>query len=111
VDDLHETHGVCEQHLAQFLAPTRGRSSAGLQLLIVVRSGDRSLYEYLTRVMAGVPGVHVMEDRRLGQRRGITRPVSREHRKADRRQPRSVVQSVGCTFVRFSAAYGASRAS
>lgn len=111
LDDPVETHGLCERHLAEFLAAAPARPSAGLRLLIVVKGGDRSLYEHLTWAMAEVTGVQVLMERRRGQRRGAARPVSRDRRQADRREPRSVVQSIGCTFVRFSPAYSAPRAS
>jgi hypothetical protein len=102
-EDPNETHGLCQRHLTHFLAAARSRPSAGLRLLIVVKRSDQSLYEYLTRGMAGVEGVHVMADRRHGERRREARSVSGERRQADRRQSRGVVHSMGCTFVRFPA--------
>ncbi|MDP2701632.1 MAG: hypothetical protein Q8P98_06140 [Candidatus Rokubacteria bacterium] len=107
LEDPDETHGFCQRHLTQFLAAARSRPSAGLRLLIVVKRSDQSLYEYLTRAMAGVEGVHVMVDRRHGERRREARSVPGERRQADRRQSRDVVHSIGCTFVRFPPAYGA----
>jgi hypothetical protein len=106
-----ETHGFCERHFAEFLATARSRPPARLRLLVVVKSGDPSLYEYLTRTMAPVAGVHVIVERRHGERRRETHPISGERRQVDRRQARGVVHSIGCTFVRFNPAYGASRAS
>jgi hypothetical protein len=106
LEDPNETHGLCQRHLTDFLAAARSRPSAGLRLLIVVKRSEQSLYEYLTRGMAGVEGVHVMADRRHGERRREARSVSGERRQADRRQSRGVVHSMGCTFVRFPAAYG-----
>ena len=107
LDDPVETHGLCQRHLTQLLGAARARPSAGLRLLIVVKRNDQSLYEYLTRGMAGVEGVHVMVNRRHGERRREARPVPGERRRADRRQSRGVVHSMGCTFVRFEPAYGA----
>ena len=107
LEDPNETHGLCQQHLTHFLAAARSRPSADLRLLIVVKRSEQSLYEYLTRGMAGVEGVHVMADRRHGERRREARSVSGERRQADRRQSRGVVHSMGCTFVRFPPAYGA----
>jgi len=101
------THGLCQRHLTQLVSAARSGPSAGVRLLIVVGHGDQSLYEYLTRAMAGVEGVQVMVDRRQGERRRGARFVSGERRKADRRQSRGVVHSIGCTFVRFPPAYGA----
>ena len=100
LDDPDETHGMCERHRAQFLGTARSWPSAGLRLLIVVTSGDRSLYDYLTHAMTEVEGVHVMVDGRFGERRREARPVSGERRQANRRQSRAVVQSIGCNFVR-----------
>ena len=110
LDDPDETHGICELHGVQFLATVRSRPSVGFRLLIVVKSGDQSLYEYLTRAMTEVAGVHVMVDRRLGQRRRADRAVSGERRQGDRRQSRDVVHSIGCTFVRFEPAHRAAHA-
>jgi hypothetical protein len=103
LEDTNETHGLCQRHLTHFLAAARSRPSAGLRLLIVVKRSEKSLYEYLTRGMAGVEGVHVMADRRHGERRREVRSVSGERRQADRRQSRGAVHSMGCTFVRFPA--------
>jgi hypothetical protein len=103
LEDTNETHGLCQRHLTHFLAAARSRPSADLRLLIVVKRSEKSLYEYLTRGMAGVEGVHVMADRRHGERRREARSVSGERRQADRRQSRGVVHSMGCTFVRFPA--------
>jgi hypothetical protein len=105
LDDPDVTHGMCALHLKQFLEAARSRPPAGLRLLIVVKSGDRSLYEYLSRGMTEVAGVHVMVDRRLVQRRRAARPVSGERRRTDRRQSRDFVHSIGCTFVRFKPAH------
>ena len=107
LEDPDETHGLCQRHLTQFLAVARSRPAAGLRLMIVVKRADQSLYEYLTRGMAGVEGVHVMADRRHGERRRGARSASGERRQADRRQARGVIHSIGCTFVRFPLAYGA----
>jgi hypothetical protein len=107
LEDRDETHSLCQRHLTQFLAAARSRPSAGLRLLIVVKRSDQSLYEYLTRAMVGVEGVHVMVDRRHGERRREARSVSGERRQADRRQSRGVVHSMGCTFVRFPPTSGA----
>jgi hypothetical protein len=111
LDDPSETHGLCQRHLTQFLGAARSRPSAGLRLLIVIKSGDRSLYDYLTRSMTEVEGVHVIVDRRLGDRRRVTRPVAGDRRQGGRRQSRGLADSLGCTFVRFGLADGAARAS
>jgi hypothetical protein len=99
--DLVETHGVCQRHLTQFQGEVRARPSSGLRLLIVVEHREESLYEYVTRSMVGVEGVHVMVDRRHSERRREARRVPGERRHADRRQSRGVVHSMGCIFLRF----------
>ncbi len=101
LDDPRETHGLCQRHLTQLLAGLPSLSFPGVQLLIVVESGDRSLYEYLSRVMAEVGGVQVIVDRRHGDRRQERVSVSHERRQLDRRLHRGASHSVGCTFIRF----------
>jgi hypothetical protein len=110
LDDPSETHGLCQRHLTELLGEARALPSAGLRLLIVIKSGDRSLYDYLTRSMTEVEGVQVMVDRRLGDRRRATRSVRGERRQGGRRRLRGHVDSMGCTFVRFGLADGAARA-
>lgn len=97
-----DTYGVCARHMVQVLTAPRPRPAVSVQLLIVVALKDRSLYDYLSRGLAAVDGVHVLLERRQSERRGAARPVARERRQGERRQPRGVVQSMGCTFVRFS---------
>ncbi len=104
-----ETHGLCQRHLAQLLGTVQSRPSSDLRLLIVVKRDDHSLYEYLTRGMAGVEGVHVIADRRHGERRRGGHPLAGEYRRADRRQSRGVVQSMDCVFVRFGPTSGVLR--
>ena len=101
LDDPSETHGLCQRHLAQLLEKLPSFSFPGIQFLIVVQSGDRSLCEYLSRVMAEVGGVQVILDRRHGDRRRERIPVARERRQLDRRRHRGASYLMGCTFVRF----------
>jgi hypothetical protein len=115
LDDLSETHGLCQRHLTELLGTARSRPLAGLPLadlrmLIVVKNDDRSLYDYLSRSMTEVEGVHVIVDGRVGDRRRADRPVRGERRQGDRRQARGVVDSLGCTFIRFGTAQGVARA-
>jgi hypothetical protein len=86
--------------MAAVLTAPRLRPSASVHLLIIVAINDRGLYEYLSRGLAAVEGVQVLLARRRGERRGPARAVSWERRQADRRQPRGVVHSMGCTFIR-----------
>ncbi len=76
----------------------------------MVKNDDRSLYDYLRRSMTEVEGVHVIVDGRLGDRRRVARPVRGERRTGDRRHSREVVDSMGCTFVRFETVEGVARA-
>jgi hypothetical protein len=110
LEDPVETHGICQRHLTQLLGAARSRPSAGLRLLIVVKRSDQSLCEYITRAMVGVEGVRVMADRRHGERRREAHSTPGERRRADRRQSRGVVHSMGCNFVRFEPASGAPHA-
>jgi hypothetical protein len=110
LDDPAETHGVCQRHLTQFLGSARSRPSAGLQLLIVVKNEEPGLYDYLNRAMTEVEGVHVMMERRVGERRRLARLVSGERRQGDRRLARGIADFMGCAFVRFGAAPGAAQA-
>jgi hypothetical protein len=107
LEDPVETHGLCQRHLTQLLGAARSRPSAGLRLLIVVKRSDQSLHEYLTRAMVGVERVHVITDRRHGERRREACSTPGERRQADRRQSRGAVHSIECTFVRFPPVYGA----
>lgn len=95
-----DTFGVCPRHMAAVLTAPRLRPSTNGQLLIVVALKDRGLYEYLSRGLADVEGVQVILERRQSERRGRPREVSWERRQGDRRQPRGVIRSMGCTFIR-----------
>jgi hypothetical protein len=96
-----DTFGVCPRHMVAVLtAPRPQPSTTSVQLLIVVALKDRGLYEYLSRSFAAVEGVQVILERRQSERRGRAREVSWERRQADRRQPRGVIHSIGCTFIR-----------
>lgn len=103
LDDPSETHGLCPRHLTELLAGLPSLSFPGIRLLIVVESGDRSLFEYLSRVMAQIDGVQVILDRRHGDRRRARVPVSQERRQLDRRRHRGAHHAMGCTFIRFGA--------
>ena len=80
LDNLDETHGLCQRHLNHFLTEARARPMADLRFLVVIKFGDQSLYDYLIRTMAGLDGVHVMLDRRNRERRGAARTMSGERR-------------------------------
>ena len=76
----------------------------------MVKSEERGLYDYLTRAMTEVEGVHVLMDRRFTDRRRLARAISGERRQGDRRQSRGVADFMGCAFVRFEPAPGVAQA-
>jgi hypothetical protein len=102
LEDPSVTHGLCQRHLADLLATIPSRSLSTIQLLIVVPAQDRSLYEYLKRVMTEVGGVQVIVDRRHGERRHASRSISDERRQMSRRRASGITSAMGCTFVRLS---------
>src|SRR5262249_57664486 len=96
--------------LIEVLGSGGSRPTAGLQMPIVAKREERSLYDYLRRAMTEVDGVHVMLDRRTSERRRLDRPISGERRQGDRRQARGIADFMGCAFVRFGLAPRAARA-
>ena len=68
-DDHSETHGHCARHTAQLLATLPSHAFPDVDLLIVVRRRDQTLYDYLQSRLAGVRGVKVLLERRAGDRR------------------------------------------
>lgn len=100
LDDPTPTHSICGRHQEQLLETLPSLSFPGVDMLIVVHSKDVALYEHLRRALAGVRGVHVIMDRRRGDRRRREAPVSQERRRA-RRRIRRGISLPGCTLVRF----------
>ncbi len=70
-------------------------------MLIVVRSNDTALYEYLQRRLAGVQGVKVILERRQADRRRDQLPGADEHRHQERRMRQGQTSALGYTVVRF----------
>jgi len=101
LDDTSETHGLCPTHLATVLAQLPSASFPGVQLLIVVDNGDVALFQHLSRSMSAVTGVKVIRERRVQEQRRANASVLVDRRRGDRRQPRDVRHSMGCTFIRF----------
>jgi hypothetical protein len=108
-DDTSETHGLCPTHLAAVLAQLPSVSFPGVQLLIVVESGDTGLFQHLSRSMAAVAGVKVIRERRLQEQRRASHSVLVDRRHGDRRQSRDVTHSMGCLFIRFGPKISTSR--
>src|SRR5262245_13742082 len=57
------------------------------ECLVVVRRGETEVYERLKAQFAGVPGVRVIWDRRVPDRRVIIQDVGNERRRGERRAP------------------------
>ena len=98
--DPTPTHSICGRHQEQLLETLPSLSFPGVDMLIVVQPKDVALYEHLRRGLAGVRGVHVIMDRRRGDRRRMEAQVSGERRR-ERRRIRRGISLPGCTLVRF----------
>ena len=81
LDDPTETHGICRRHRDQLLESLPSSSFPGVDLLIVVRPREESLFQHLDRRWSGVRGVRVIVDRRRAERRRGLEPVSTERRR------------------------------
>ena len=84
-DDPTETHGYCARHAAQLLASLPSLSFPDVEMLLVVRRHDPTLFEYLQRRLVGVRGVKVILERRQGDRRREARPPVKDRRRLQRR--------------------------
>ncbi len=104
LEDLGPTHGICVVHMEQVLEALPSRSFPDAELLVVVRRKDSALYEHLQRRLAGVPGVRVIVDRRVGDRRSAQGPVTDERRGVSTRRIRKGASSPlgGYRVVRFT---------
>ena len=100
-DDPSETHGYCARHAALLLATLPSHAFPDVDLLIVVRRRDHSLFDYLQSRLVGVRGVKVILERRAGDRRRATWGSSRDRRRFERRLRASQASSLGYTIVRF----------
>lgn len=102
--DSRETHGACDRHQQELLATLPSMSFPGIQVLLVVATKERALYEYLRARLVGVKGVLVMLERRRGDRRRERGDVPGDRRKRDRRVRRGQASALGHTLVRFGKA-------
>jgi hypothetical protein len=100
-DDPSETHGYCPRHAALLLAALPSLSFPDIELLIVVRRHDRTLFDYLQHRLEGVRGVKVILERRLGDRRRAVRERAPDRRRLRRRLRLGQASSLGYTVVRF----------
>jgi hypothetical protein len=87
-DDPQLTHSICASHTTQVLEALPSRSFPDAALLIVVRRNDTALYEHLTWSFGRVPGVKVIVDRRVGDRRSTYEPITGERRRLSTRRIR-----------------------
>jgi hypothetical protein len=101
LDDLRETHGICDRHQQELLATLPSNSFPGLELLVIIALKEAALYDYLRSRLNGVKGVQVMVERRRNDRRRQGRAVSDDRRKRDRRVRRGQTSALGYTLVRF----------
>jgi len=100
-DDPSETHGYCARHTALLLATLPSHAFPDVDLLIVVRRRDNSLFDYLQSRLGGVRGVKVILERRAGDRRRAAWVPPRDRRRFARRLRASQASSLGYTIVRF----------
>jgi hypothetical protein len=101
LDDLRETHGICDRHQQELLATLPSNSFPGLELLVIIALKETALYDYMRSRLTGVKGVQVMVERRRNDRRRQGRAVSDDRRKRDRRVRRGQTSALGYTLVRF----------
>jgi len=100
-DDPTETHGYCARHTAQLLATLPSHAFPDVDLLIVVRRRDQTLFDYLQSRLVDVRGVRVILERRAGDRRRSLHGFSRDRRRLERRLRPGQASSLGYTIVRF----------
>ena len=94
-DNPATTHGICPRHREQALEALPSTSFPDVEMLIVVRSNDTDLYEYLMQRFAGVSGVKVILERRQASSR------SGGHVPNERRIRQGTASALGYTVVRF----------
>ena len=97
------THGVCQHHMTQLLESLPSRSFPEAEMLIVVRRGKPELYEYLRLRFAARPGVKVILDRRVSERRTGAAELRGARRSRRRRIRHGETSPLGdFTIVRFT---------
>ena len=101
LDDGRETHGYCGRHAALLLASLPSLSFPDIEMLIVVRRHDDTLFEYLQQRLIGVRGVKVILERRMSDRRRQIHTRTPDRRRLDRRLRHGQFSALGYTVVRF----------
>jgi len=105
LDNPAPTHCICPHHRERLLELLPSRSFPDVELLVIVRPNDTALFEYLQGRFAGVRGVKVIVDRRLGDRRRDESSVADDRRRVRTRRIRNgEVSPLGYTIVRFTPA-------
>jgi hypothetical protein len=93
LEDPEVTHSICAGHRDQLLEGLRSRSFPDAAVLIVVGRNNSELYEHLRWSFAGVPGVKVIVDRRMDDRRSAQHHVTDDRRLLGTRRIRQGVLS------------------
>jgi hypothetical protein len=96
-DDASVTHGICAEHERRLLMGLPIPPTA--TLLVVVRRDYPELYRQLLRLAVVIPGLHVILDRRRGERRWLHRTPAVERRRGERRRPAESLPELGFTLV------------
>jgi hypothetical protein len=104
LEDPAPTHSICSAHQYQVLESLPSRSFPEAAVLIVVCRNNALIYEHFQWSFAHVPGVKVIVDRRMGDRRSAQRSVSDERRRVSTRRLRKATHSPlgGYAAVRFT---------
>jgi hypothetical protein len=102
VDDVTETHGICDRHQQQVFEAFPSASFPSTRWLFIVPNGDASGYEHLSELLKDVPGAMVIEDRRRGDRRRSGSPPVQDRRRFDRRVRRPETNGLGYRLIRFT---------
>lgn len=102
LDDATDTHGICERHQQEVFEGFPSSSFPTTRWLFIVPPGDAARYEHMVKLLADVPGVTVIMDRRKGERRRTQAPSTADRRRLERRVRRPERNSLGYALVRFS---------
>ncbi len=111
LEDPSVTHGICPRHLTLVLGTLPSGSFPGVDLLVIVRTSDRALFEHLIRSTTGVPDIRAIIERRRGERRRRIEASVSERRERERRLILGQVSAMGYTMVRLRKAGGRSAVS
>jgi len=102
LDDVSETHGICDRHQQELLELFPSTSFPSTRWLFILSAGQPGAYEHLASVMRDVAGVTVIVDRRQGERRRGGQWAGADRRRAERRIRRPERTGLGYMLVRFA---------